>query len=160
MHAVTEPLSKDEAVIVMRRIMDAPRELVWTAFTTPRHVMQWYGGYGFTNPVCEMNVRPGGHWHHVMRTPDGTEFTFDFVFLEVVKPERLVWQNADHGKRAAGGPPTCVNTMTFKDLGDRTEWQLVAQFNSIAERDTASQMGFAAMVDQGSEKVAAVLKTL
>ena len=160
MHALTEPLSKDEAVIVMRRTMDAPRELVWKAFTTPKHVMQWYGGYGFTNPVCEMDVRPGGHWHHVMRTPDGTEFTLDFVFLEVVEPERLVWQNVDQGKRSAGGARSCVNTVTFKDLGAQTEWQLVARFNSIAERDTASQMGFSEMVDQGSDKLAEVLKTL
>jgi len=52
----------DEAVIVMSRIFDAPRPLVWKAMTEPEHLVQWWGGHGFTNPVCEMDARPGGRW--------------------------------------------------------------------------------------------------
>lgn len=160
MYALTEPLSQEEAVLIMRRTLDAPRELVWTAFTTPEHLARWYGGQGFTNPVCEMDVRPGGLWRHFMRAPDGTEFALNFEYLEVVKPERLVWQDVAHNKREPGGRPSRLNIVTFKDLGDRTEWQLVARFNSLAERDASVQMGFAKMVDQGSERLAAYLKTL
>src|SRR6202163_31763 len=83
-----DPPSPHEPTIVMRRTFDAPRELVWDALTDPKHVVEWYGGRGFRNPVCEMDVRPGGRWRHVMRTPDGTEHTMEFVFVEVVKPEK------------------------------------------------------------------------
>jgi uncharacterized protein YndB with AHSA1/START domain len=90
-----DALSPDEPIIIMSRIFDAARETVWEAFTKPEHVARWYGGHGFTNPVCEMDVRPGGHWHHVMRTPDGNAFETHFIFVEVVKPEKLSWQDID-----------------------------------------------------------------
>jgi uncharacterized protein YndB with AHSA1/START domain len=143
----------------MSRIFDAPRAKVWEAFTTPEHVARWYGGPGFTATVGEMDVRPGGLWRIVMRTPDGKEFAMDFVYVEVVKPEKLVWQNVDHGKRA-GGPPTALQTVTLEDLGDKTKWKLVARFNSIAERDMSVEMGFAAMVEVGCERLNELVKSL
>ena len=73
----------DDAVIVMSRVYEAPRDLVWEAITQPRHVAQWWGGPGFSNPVCAMDVRKGGAWTHVMRFPDGHELHMDFVFVEV-----------------------------------------------------------------------------
>lgn len=150
MHVEVHP---DRPVIVMRRTFDAPREVVWLAFTDPNHVMHWYGGHGFENPVCEMDVRPGGRWRHVMRTPDGAELEMQFVFLEVVRPERLVWQSADHGKQRPGGPPTCVMEVTLEDAGAKTTWTMVARFDSIAERDLATGIGFSEMITQGSEKL-------
>ena len=80
----------DDAVIVMSRVYEAPRDLVWAAITQPRHVARWWGGPGFSNPVCEMDVRKGGAWTHVMRFPDGHELHMDFVFVEVDPPRRLV----------------------------------------------------------------------
>lgn len=151
--------SVEEAIIVMSRIFDAPREKVWEAFTTPEHVARWFGGEGFTSPVCEMDVRPGGIWRHVMRAPGGMEFAMEYVFLEVVKPEKLVWQNVNHGK-STGGPPTAVQTVTLEDLGDKTKWKLVARFNSIAERDMSVQMGFAMMVEAGCGRLNNVVKSL
>ena len=151
--------SADDAVILMDRMFDAPREVVWTAFTDPKHVVRWYGGNGFSSPVCDMDVRPGGQWRHTMRTPDGTDFAMVFVFVEVVKPEKISWQHVDHGKRTSG-PPTCLNTVTFEDHGARTKWKLVARFNSVAERDFASKMGFTEMISQGSERLNEVAKTL
>lgn len=151
--------SATEAIIVMSRIFDAPREKVWEALINPEHVARWFGGKGFTSPVCEMDVRPGGIWRHVMRAPNGMEFPMECVFLEVVKPEKLVWQNVDHGKKA-GGPPTCVNTVTLEDLGDKTKWKLVARFNSIAERDMSVQMGFALMVEEGCTRLNELVESL
>jgi uncharacterized protein YndB with AHSA1/START domain len=151
--------SVDEAVIIMTRVFDAPIEKVWFAFTTPEHVKRWYGGHGFSSPVCEMDVRPGGKWRHTMKTPDGTEYPMEFVFVDVVKPTLISWQNVDHGKRT-GGPPTTLNTVTFQADGEKTKWRLVARFNSIAERDMANNMGFAGMVSQGSDKLNELLQTL
>jgi uncharacterized protein YndB with AHSA1/START domain len=124
-----------DPVIVMSRIFDAPRDLVWQVCTEPKHIVHWWGGQGFSNPACEMDLRPGGAWLHVMRTSDGSELTFNFVFLEVEPPERLVWRPAE---THAGGPPFVTQTMTFEDLGDqRTRWTLVARTNSFADRDSA-----------------------
>jgi uncharacterized protein YndB with AHSA1/START domain len=63
-----------EASIVITRIFDAPRELVWKAWTDPKHMAQWWGPQGFTNPVCELDVRVGGAWRIVMRSSDGIEY--------------------------------------------------------------------------------------
>jgi uncharacterized protein YndB with AHSA1/START domain len=159
MNMKVEANSLDDAVIIMRRVFDAPRELVWAAITDPRHVTAWYGGRGFSSPVCEMDVRPGGHWRHVMRTPDGSEYKLEFVFLEVIRPERLSWQDINHGKQNMG-PPTAVSTVTLEDQGNQTAWKLVVRFNSIAERDLTVKMGFAQMVSEGCERLNDLVKAL
>jgi uncharacterized protein YndB with AHSA1/START domain len=152
--------SAAEAVIVMSRTFDAPRDLVWAVFTDPRHVVKWYGGHGFENPVCEMDVRPGGRWRHVMKMADGERFAMDFVFVEVVKPEKLVWKNADYDTRPAGGPPPVINTVTLRDAGAQTHWELVARFRTLAERDAAAKSRYATIITEGAEKLAAVLASL
>ncbi|MDB6088134.1 MAG: putative glutathione S-transferase-related transrane protein [Gammaproteobacteria bacterium] len=150
--------SPDEPTIVITRMFDAPRELIWKAITDPKQVALWFGGQGFTNPVCEMDVRPGGTWHHVMQAPNGPQFTIDSVFLEVVEPERLVWTSVPDPKRNPP-PPAPVNTVTLEVHGAQTKWTLVARFSSIEERDRAAQMGFARMISEGAERVAELLKT-
>jgi uncharacterized protein YndB with AHSA1/START domain len=77
--------------LVITRLIDAPRELVFEAWTEPKHMAQWWGPKGFTNPVCEMDVRPGGAFRIVMRAPDGVEYPMRGVFREIVTPERLVF---------------------------------------------------------------------
>ena len=151
--------SPDEPVIIITRMLDAPRELIWKAITDPKHVAQWYGGHGFSSPVCEMDVRPGGAWLHVMQAPNGAQFTINCVFLEVVEPERLVWKTVkDENRKPA--PPTAVNTVTLETRGLQTKWTLVARFDSIEERDITAGMGFGHMISQGAERMAEYLKTL
>jgi uncharacterized protein YndB with AHSA1/START domain len=147
----------DEGMIIMTHTLDAPRELVWTAFTDPKHVVSWYGGKGFSNPVCEMDVRPGGEWRHVMRTPDGTEHPLMFVFVEVVRPEKLSWRNADDG---AEEPRSSLNTLTLTEHGRQTKVKFVARFSSNAARDMAMSWGFATVLREGVQKMADVLKTM
>jgi uncharacterized protein YndB with AHSA1/START domain len=89
----------ERPVIVITRMFDAPRALVWFAITDPKNVAEWYGGPGFTNPVCEMDLRPGGAWHHVMQSPNGMRFTINSIFEEVVAPERLVWRTVKDPNR-------------------------------------------------------------
>jgi uncharacterized protein YndB with AHSA1/START domain len=152
----------DQAVLIMERELDAPRELVWSALTDPAQVVKWYGGHGFENPVCEMDVRPGGRWRHVMRTPDGQEFAMELEFLEVVPPERLVWQNVGHDAPGAVGPHNNHMTVTLEPLdgGARTRWHLVTRFKSLADRQAAGAIGFTAVLEQGTEKFADVLREL
>lgn len=146
----------DEPVLIMSRIYDAPRALVWEAVTRPEHVRQWWGGKGASNPVCEMDVRPQGLWTHVLRFADGREIHMKFVFIEVVKPERLVWTHAD--APPAGGPPSAQITVTLEALGQRTRWKMVARFASVAERDAAVSIGFGGPIEASSDRLVGYLR--
>ena len=79
--------------LTIRRTFAAPRALVWQAWTDPRQLAKWWGPHGFTNPVCEIDLRPGGAIHIVMRAPDGTDYPMRGEFREIVPPERLVFTN-------------------------------------------------------------------
>jgi len=149
-----------EPIIVMSRTFDAPREVVWLAFTDAKHVAKWYGGFGFSSPVCEIDVRPGGIWRHVMRTPSGADYAMEFVYVEVVRPEKLVWKNTTHGKEPRPGQLNVVNTVTLEDAGKRTKWKLVALFDSVADRDQAMKNGFSTVITQGCEKLNDTVKTV
>jgi uncharacterized protein YndB with AHSA1/START domain len=79
--------------IVCTRVIDAPRERVFEAFADPKHLAQWWGPEGFTNTVQEFDFRPGGTWRIVMHGPDGVDYDNVSEFIEVVKPERIVYQH-------------------------------------------------------------------
>jgi uncharacterized protein YndB with AHSA1/START domain len=149
-----------EPVIVMSRLFEAPRAKVWEAFTRPEHVVRWYGGRGLTNTISEMDVHPGGHWRHIMRTPDGGEYALHFVYVDVVEPEKLSWQDVDYGQRPPGGHPASLITVTLEDLGQNTKWTMVARFNSFADRDMAEQSGFSQVLTEGTERFNEVAKSL
>jgi uncharacterized protein YndB with AHSA1/START domain len=159
MTATIDLSATDRPVIVITRDFDAPRELVWKAITDPHQVAVWYGGPGFTNPVCEMDLRPGGAWHHVMLAPNGTRYTIDSIFEEIVKPERLVWRTVKDPNRSPP-PPTSLNTITLEERGNQTRWKLVTLFDSFADRDLSAKMGFGQMISMGTDRMAAHLKTL
>jgi uncharacterized protein YndB with AHSA1/START domain len=157
--STTTTISTDQPIITMTRVYDAPRDLVWDAMTKPEHIREWWGGAGTENPVCEMDVRPGGLWKHVMRFSNGFELKLDFVFLEVEAPGRLVWQHTDHGKRQEG-PPTSVTTVNLEEVGSQTRWTMVARFNSMKERDAAINMGFSRPIEASSDRLTEYLPTL
>jgi uncharacterized protein YndB with AHSA1/START domain len=159
MTAKFEVGSSVEPIIVITRMFDADRDLVWLAITDPMHVAQWYGGPGFTSPVCEMDLRPGGAWHHVMQAPDGTQYTINSVFEEVVAPERLVWRTLKDPNRPAGPPGNHV-TVTLAVHGEQTEWKMVARFKTLADRDLTAKMGFTQMIDMGLDRMATHLRSL
>jgi uncharacterized protein YndB with AHSA1/START domain len=159
MTAILDVSAVDRPVIVITRDFDAPRELVWKAITDPKQVAVWYGGPGFSNPVCEMDLRPGGAWHHVMQAPNGMRFTINSVFEEIVEPERLVWRTIKDPDRNPS-PPTSLNTITLETRGQQTRWKLVALFDSIADRDLSAKMGFGQMISMGTDRMAAHLATL
>src|SRR5262245_17393259 len=105
-----------EGSITLTRIFDAPRVLVWKAWTDPKMMAQWFGPRGFTIPVCELDVRAGGSLRIVMRGPDGNNYKMKGEFLEVVPPERLVFSNVatdNQDKHLLEGKTTV--TFTEKD---------------------------------------------
>lgn len=80
--------------LVLERIVDVPRELVWAAWTQPEHLKKWFTPAPWTTVDCEIDLRPGGIFRTVMRSPEGQEFPGAGCYLEVVKHEKLVWTSA------------------------------------------------------------------
>ena len=107
--------------LVMTRTFDAPRDLVFRAWTDPSHVQQWWGPRGFTNPRCDWDARPGGEIHIDMRGPDGTVYPMPGRFHEVVAPERIVFSSS-----AVDGALEVLTTVTFAADGDKTKMTLEA----------------------------------
>ena len=93
MSATAKRAPYGEGSVTVTRIFDAPRALVWKAWTDPKMMAQWFGPRGFTIPVCELDVRVGGSLRIVMRGPDGNDYPMKGVFRQVVVPERLVFSN-------------------------------------------------------------------
>ena len=87
---MTEDKASEVERMVITRIFDAPRELVWKAWTDPKYVMQWWGPKGFTSPVCEIDFRVGGKFLFCMRTPDGQEGWNGGEYHEIVLHEKIV----------------------------------------------------------------------
>ncbi len=103
--------------IVVSRAFDAPRALVWQAFTEPARLTHWYGPQGFTTRTERMQLRPGGHWRFVMVGPDGREYPNQITYLEVVEPERLRYKHGGEGTE----PVEFEVLVTFEsDPGERT----------------------------------------
>jgi uncharacterized protein YndB with AHSA1/START domain len=112
---------------VLERVFDAPRDLVFKAWTEPRHVAQWWGPHGFTNPVCELDPRPGGEILIHMQWPDGkTVNVMRGTYREVVAPECLVFISTAY--QDDGGEPglKVLNTVTFADENGKTRMTLHA----------------------------------
>ena len=86
--------------IVISRVFDAPRELVWEALANPRHVVHWWGPRGFTTTIESMDLRPGGIWKHTMYGPNGTEHPNESTYIEVTKPDRIVYEHGESAGRA------------------------------------------------------------
>jgi uncharacterized protein YndB with AHSA1/START domain len=82
-----------EREVVITRVFDAPRSLVFKAWTDPEHMARWWGPTGFTNTICELDARVGGAWRIVMRSPAGIEYPCGGVYRGIVEPERLVFTN-------------------------------------------------------------------
>jgi uncharacterized protein YndB with AHSA1/START domain len=112
-----------EREIVVSRQFDAPREMVWAAWTDPQQVVRWWGPKGFSTTIHEMDVRPGGTWRHTMHGPDGTDYPNKSVFIEVVKPERIVYS---HGGGKAGAKGVSFEaTWTFEAQGEKGDQTLL-----------------------------------
>ncbi|HTX54799.1 MAG TPA: SRPBCC domain-containing protein [Candidatus Baltobacteraceae bacterium] len=128
------PADAADREIVISRVLDAPRELVWEAWTDPEQVVRWWGPNGFTTTNKRMDVRVGGVWEHVMHGPDGTDYPNKSVFKEVVKPERIVYSHG--GGRPGDRGATFVCTWTFEVVeGNKTRLTIHQVYPSKEDRD-------------------------
>ena len=129
MSATTKPLAERELTIT--RTFTAPRALVFAAWTDARHLAQWWGPHGYTNPVCEIDPRVGGKLRIHMRGPDDTTHRLEGVVRDIVAPERLVIANSVDvaGRRLLEG----LFTVTFAERDGKTTMTLHARAAALAE---------------------------
>jgi uncharacterized protein YndB with AHSA1/START domain len=128
-----------EREIVITRSFKAPRELVFAAWTEPRHVKRWWGPNGFTTPHCEIDLRVGGAYHIDMRGPDGTIYPTTGTYKEVTPPARLVYTEVFG---CLGQPDTSsLVTVTFAERNGVTTVTLHSLFDSLADRDAHIRVG-------------------
>lgn len=99
------------------RLLDAPRELVWQAWTDPARIQAWWGPSGFRTTTTSFDLRVGGEWRHVMHGPDGTDYPNRTVFREIVPPSLLVYEN---GWDLPGAPLDFKSVVTFQAEGSKT----------------------------------------
>jgi uncharacterized protein YndB with AHSA1/START domain len=139
---------------VITRVFDAPRDLVWKAFTEPQRMKEWWGPKGVTITKSEMDLRPGGSYHYAMRTPDGNTMWGKFVYREITPPSRMVFVNSFSDE--AGGvtrhpmaptwPLEMLSTFSFEEEDGKTRFTVRwSPLNASAEERATFAAGHASM---------------
>lgn len=148
------PVSDAACEFVITRVFEAPRELVWKAWSEPERLTQWWGPKGFNIQVHQLELRPGGLFHYSMQIPNGGTMWGWFVYREIVAPERLVFVNAFSDEE--GGitrapfsqtwPLEILNTVTFDEQDGKTTLTLRGgPINATEEERKTFQDGHASM---------------
>jgi uncharacterized protein YndB with AHSA1/START domain len=149
--AAIEPKPLAEREITITRVFDAPRALVFRAWTDPVHVAQWWGPKGFTNPVCEIDARVGGALRIHMRAPDGSIYPMKGEFREIVPPARLAFTNIaldETGNHIIEG----FTTVSFAEEDGKTRLTLHTRGSAVIEKAVAylqgMEMGWTMSIDK------------
>jgi uncharacterized protein YndB with AHSA1/START domain len=139
--------------VVFTRTFNAPRELMFKVWTDPKHLAQWWGPQGFTNPVCEIDVRPSGLIRIHMRAPDGVVHPMTGVYQEIVEPERIVFIS---GALDENGDPLfeVLTTVTFAEQGGKTTLNLRARVVKSSAKAVPYLEGMEAGFTQELERLA------
>ena len=135
-HELTVTMPSDREM-VMTRVFDAPRDLVFEAHTSCEHMSNWWGPRKYEVASCEIDFRPGGTWRVVHRGPDGNEIAFFGEYREIVRPERIVWTFGFDGMPGKPGP----ETMVFEEHDGKTTLTTTSVFNSAEDRDGVLESG-------------------
>jgi uncharacterized protein YndB with AHSA1/START domain len=163
MTAKAETMARAEYVIepgkqeiIITRDFDAPRELVFKAYTDPKLVSQWFGPREYTTTVDKMDARPGGLWRFVQRNPNGDEFAFHGVHHDIVAPERIVATFEFEGVPGH----VMLQTLTLQPLGQKTRLVEQLVFQSVADRDGMVASGMQRGSDDSLDRMAEILEKL
>jgi uncharacterized protein YndB with AHSA1/START domain len=142
--------------IVLTQVFDAPRELVFEAWTNPEHLNRWFGPKGFTLTTHEADIRVGGRWRFVFHAPDGTKYDNRMLFLEIKRPELLVF---DHGSDRDDDPDKFRVTVTFDAQSNGKTVVTLRQLHPSKElRAQKIAFGAVELGQQTLEKLAAFLQ--
>ncbi|HKQ78770.1 MAG TPA: SRPBCC domain-containing protein [Blastocatellia bacterium] len=149
--------------LVITRIFDAPRELVWKAWTEPERMMRWWGPKDFTSPACKIDLRVGGKYLFCMRSPEGQEFWSTGIYREIVEPERIVCTDsfadekgnpvpASHYGMPGDWPAELLVTVTFEEYEGRTRMTL-QQVGIPPEMGDMAEAGWNGSLDKLAESL-------
>ena len=135
--------------LVLERVLDAPRALVWRAWTDPELMKQWWAPRPYQTPEIEIELRPGGRFYTRMTGPDGFDSPGEGCILDVAEGERIVWTSALLGgyrpaadiQDCGGFPFTAIVTLEDREDG-KTRYKAVALHRNAADRETHEKMGF------------------
>lgn len=130
-----EYANQTKPLVIVRRL-DAPRELVWRAWTEAERISRWWGPTGFSTTTHEMDLRPGGRWRYTMHGPDGVDYPNLVEYEEVVVPERLIYS---HGSEE--DPKQFRTTVTFAETDHGTTITMGMAFRSDEDREAAARFG-------------------
>jgi uncharacterized protein YndB with AHSA1/START domain len=154
--SATRSTTPSDREIVMTRVVDAPRRLVFEAWTNPERVPHWMlGPEGWTMPVCEIDLRPGGAWHFVWRRSDGSEMGMRGVYREITPPERLVSTES-----WGGSWPETLNTLILSEEDGKTTITVTVLYPSKEARDAALQTGMTEGASHSFDRLAGCLRTM
>ncbi len=152
----TAATTSSDREIVVTRVFAAPRRLVFEAWTNPEHVPHWMlGPEGWTMPVCEIELRPGGAWHFAWRRSDGTEMEMRGVYQEVAPPERLATTESWGGDWAE-----TLNTVVLSEEEGKTTMTLTVLYPSQEARDRALRTGMKQGMSLSFDRLAEYVRTL
>jgi len=145
----------DQRTLFIERLFDAPRDLVFKAWTDPEHMAQWWGPKGFASTVQKFEFRPGGAYLIHMRSPQGTDHWSQGIYQEIVSPEKLVM--AGSWVDAQGNPttPQTVLTVTFEDISGKTRLTLHQIFESESARN-AHRGGWTSSLERLAEHLSSI----
>lgn len=149
-----------DRTFVMERVFNAPRQLVFEAFSKPEHLKQWWGPKGWTLPVCEVDFRPGGVWLYCMRGPGGEESWGKAMYQDIKPPEKITYTDdfVDSDGNVLGDMPQSQVTIMFEALGDKTRVTNHAVFGSVEELETVLKMGMTEGFTQTWDRLEAFLE--
>jgi uncharacterized protein YndB with AHSA1/START domain len=153
--ASTLTLPSDQE-IVMERVFNAPRELVFKAHTDPNLISQWWGPRRYTTTVDKMDLRVGGVWRFVQHDADGNEFAFNGVYREIVPPERLSYTFEFEGMPGH----VLVETVTFEEQNGKTKVTVTGLYQSVEDRDGMLQSGMEEGANESYERLVELLGSL
>jgi uncharacterized protein YndB with AHSA1/START domain len=128
--------------LVLTRLIDAPREKLFRAWTEPELLKRWFAPAPYTTPVAELDVRPGGSSLIVMRAPDGTDMPNRGVYLEIVKNEKIVATDAFTKAWEPSQKPFMTLILSFEDEGGKTRYTARVRHFTVADREAHEKMGF------------------
>ena len=128
--------------LMLTRLIDAPREKLYRAWTDPTLLKQWFAPLPYTTPVAELDVRPGGSAFIVMRGPDGKDLPNHGVYLDVVPNQRLVSTDAYVKAWKPSEKPFMTLILTFEDEGGKTRYTARVRHWTVADREAHEKMGF------------------
>jgi uncharacterized protein YndB with AHSA1/START domain len=146
--------------LVLTRLIDAPREKLFRAWTDPTLLKQWFAPPPYTTPAAELDVRPGGSCLIVMRGPDGADMPNRDVYLEVARNERLVWTDSFTKAWEPSTRPFMTAILTFEDADGETRYTARVCHATAADRETHEKMGFHQGWGQCTDQLAALVATI